>query len=342
MLLTLLPGAVEAADWTRPDRVAGRGELAARLAPPALGRRVARSTSFTRASVAGQTDDRVLYQRSVRRRHDAGAGRGPSSRPAGGIARSRPTWRWPPRRTWWPRPGGRRARPVPAVGACQSRRRPQLRQHATSCSRPGRSVASACPPWRSSRAGSSRSPGPTAATGASWCASAATAAVTSAGRSRLGRDAACPSTAGPATTDGLVGLAASRQRLYAAWSDGARGTVPGQQHRDAQHGRRCSHLGAAGHAHRPAQLRLARARCTRPPRRGDRPVDHRRHHRGPLRATTGRTGGTGSSTTRKGRNLSAADVVLLPKGRAMVTYVDERLRRSRLREHAGRVALEPR
>jgi hypothetical protein len=34
--------------------------------------------------------------------------------------------------------------------------------------------------------------------------------------------------------------------------------------------------------------------------------------------------------SRPGRSYGAADVVLLPKGRAMITYVDERLRRSKL------------
>lgn len=325
LLLTLLPGAAQAGGWTRPDAVAKRGgsrldslhQLAAdggriHLLHPHIG--------------PGAIDDRVLYQRS----RDGGrrwsrptaiftAGRGHREVVANLALAARAdvvaaVWRTvgPRKATLWVRisrdggtswgarralatAGRKRGIGVPAV-AIVSRR---IIAVAWTDRADGRVRV------RVSRDGG-RGFGKT----------------TTLGRTGLSIDCA------RRVTDGLVGLTASRSRLYAAWS-----AAP-----DGQCLARSIKLRGSGNAGRKwgREVTVTDARSYGWPELdalGKRVVATVQTPDGIVVARSddeGRTWRDRRIRARAGRNLSAADVVLLPRGRAMFAYVDERLRRSRL------------
>jgi hypothetical protein len=326
ILLTLLPGAVEAADWTRPDRVAPRGssrldslhQLAAdgrtlHLLHPRIGQRA--------------TDDRVLYQRSV----DGGTR---WSRPRAIFSASRrhrevvpnlalavagdvvaAAWRTsgPDRTSLWvrvSRDGGRsfgarrelfaagpkRGIGVPAV-AVVSRR---VIAVAWTDRSDGRILV------RISRDGGRHF-----------------------GRARRLGETGLSIDCRTRTTDGLVGLAASRQRLYAAWS-----MAPAGQCLASSIVMRSTGGGARTWERRVTITDQRSYGWPELDALGRRVVATIQSTTGGIilarSADEGRHWQDRLLKTRKGRNLSAADIVLLPKGRAMVTYVEEQLRRSRL------------
>jgi hypothetical protein len=326
ILLTLLPGAVVAADWTRPERVAGRGgsrldslhQLAAdgrtlHLVHPRIGR--------------GATDDRVVYQRSV----DGGArwstprsifaaGRRhrevvPNLALAAGGGVVAAAWRTSGTdgTSLWvrvSRDGGRsfderrqlfaagpkRGIGVPAVAVVS----PKVVAVAWTDRRDGRVLV------RVSRDGGRRF-----------------------GQARRLGETGLSIDCRTQVTDGLVGLAASRKRLYAAWSMAPAGQCLASS----------VVMRSSGNTGRSWERRVT---ITKQRSYGWPELDALgRRVVATVQSTSGgiilaRSGDEGRHwrdrllRARKGRNLSAADVVLLPKGRAMFSYVDEQLRRSKL------------
>jgi hypothetical protein len=325
MLLALLPGAATAADWTRPDRVAGRG--GSRL--DSLHQLSADSRRFHLIHPRigpGTHDDRVLYQRSENggrwtrpkalftagRRHrevvpnlalaassDVVAAAWRTSGPRGHalwVRISRDGGRSFGARQELVSTGYRRGIGVPAV-AILSRRVIAI---AWTDRSDGRIRA------RISRDGGRHF-----------------RRARTLGRSTLSIDCR------DRVTDGLVSLAASRSRLFAAWSEASSGQCLANRivmRRSGNAGRTFGRevtvtdqrsygwpeIDALGHrvvvtVQSPSGgIIVARSAA-----------DGYRWRDRVLKA-------------RKGRNYSAADLVLLPRGRAMITYVDERLRDSRL------------
>jgi hypothetical protein len=325
LLLTLLPSAAEAADWTRPDRITGRD--GARLDSLHQLSADGRSVHLIHPYIGGRAmDDRVLYQRSSdggkrwsRPRTLFSAGRGHREVVANLALAARrdvvaAVWRTvgPNKTTLWIRVsrdggdswGSRRAldsiKPkhglgVPAVSIVSRK----IIAVAWTDRSDGRILV------RVSRDGGRRF-----------------GKADRLGRTGLSID--CDDR----VTDGLVGLTASRNRLYAAWSAAADGQclagsikLRGSGNAGRKWGREVTvtdqrtygwpELDAMGHrviatVQSPDGIVVARS--------GD---DGRRWRDRTIKA-------------RGGRNLSAADVVLLTRGRALITYVDERLRASRL------------
>jgi hypothetical protein len=325
LLLTLLPAAAEAADWTRADRMPGRGgsrldslhQLAAdggriHLIHPHIG---------TRAM-----DDRVYYQRSR----------------DGGRRWSKPTAIFS---------AGRGHREVVANLALDARAdvvaavwRTVGPRQATLWVRMSRDGGDS---WGARRAlataGPRRGIGVPAVAVVSRRIIAVAWTDRSDGRIRVrvsrdgGRHFGRPSTLGRTglsidcarrVTDGMVGLTASRSRLYAAWSAASDGQclagsvrLRGSGNAGRKWGREVTvtdtrtygwpELDALGHrviatVQSPDGIVVARS------------------------SDDGRTWRERSLGARSGRNLSAADITLLSRGRALIAYVDERLRRSRL------------
>lgn len=130
-------------------------------------------------------------------------------------------------------------------------------------------------------------------------------------------------------TDGLVGLAAARRRIHLAWSFA--------RTRDCQ----ASKINVRTSRDRGKSWKRVRAITGRRSygwpeldARGDTVVATIQSPSGGIivarSAQNGRNWDDRMIKPRKGHSLSSADVVLLPNGRAMITYVDERVRRSRL------------
>jgi hypothetical protein len=324
MLLMLLPDGARAADWTRPDRVGGRAgsrldslhQLASsgrrlHLVHPRIGR--------------GRRDDRVFYQRSTdgsrwsppraifsaSRRHREVV---PNLAIAGSSDVVAAAWRTsgPRGHTLWVRVSRDSGRSFgPAQGLFSTRHRRGIGVPAVAVvSRRVIVVA-----WTDRSGG--RLLIRVSRDGGRDFRRARTL-----GRSALSIDCRAR------VTDGLVSLAATGSHVHAAWSVASAGQCLAGRivMRSSQNGGRTW----------GREVTVTRRRSYGWPELdalGRRVVATVQSPDGIVMARSaadGRRWRDRVLTARSGRNYSAADIVLLPRGRAMITYVDERLRRSRL------------